>query len=476
MESTRNQATDQRDRRRRAIVLGASFAGLTAAAALAEHFHEVVVLERDRCPEGAAPRKGVPQGNHIHILLRTGIDALDDLLPGFIEETRAATETLDFGADLSWKHWGAWKARFESGVEVYPETRPALEARLRRRVSELPEVEIRWGTAAVGPALDGTGRRVIGVELRSPTGGPVLLEGDLVVDATGRGSRTPAWLEAHGFDAPAEEEVRIGLAYTTGFFRRLRPAPFPGEVLFLPPQAPGIRRGGVIMPVDDERWVVTLLGYAGDHAPTELDGFREFARGLSDPACAEAIEASEPLSEIRRYEISRQVRRRYDRLRTIPEGLLVTGDAVCGLDPHFGQGMSMAALEAVALRDLLRRRAGRRDPIRGLGRPFQRRAARIAAGPWSLTSGEAFRFPEIPGKRPPGTGLLHWYGRQLGLAGSWSPRLHRVFIRVMHLSAGPASILRPDVVLQVLAGALRRRLFGSASRSRTVMSMDSAEG
>lgn len=451
---------------RHAVVLGGSLAGLTAARALAGHFERVTVVDRDRPPVPGAPRRGVPQGRQIHLLLQAGQDALAELFPGLLEEMEAdGIEPVDFAGDVAWKHFGRWKPRFPSDIRNYPQTRPVLEDRVRRRVVRTAGVDLAWGVAVDGLRFDPAGRRVTGVRATGADGRELTLEADLVVDAGGRGSRTPAWLAARGYRRPAEEAIEIGLAYVSGLFRR-PPGFDPGwQGLYLPPRPPRVLRGSALLPVDGERWMVSLFGYAGDHPPVDLAGFLEFARGVDDPALSLALAGAELDGELSRFRIPRQVRRRYERLRRFPEGLLVTGDAACAFDPAFGQGMSAAAMQAVALDRLLRQRRRRRQSLDGLPRAFHRAAARIVDRPWAMVSTEAFRYPGVTGPRPAGLGLQLALGERLALTGAADPEVHRAYLRVMHLLDPMTALMRPRILWRVLRHALAERRGGSAARS-----------
>lgn len=444
-----------------AVVLGGSVAGLLAARVLSDHARRVTVFDRDR-PAGDAPRRGVPQGHHIHILLRAGLLALDELFPGLLDDMRRdpAVPKIDLAGDLAWRHLGHWKVRFGSEYESFPQTRPALEARLRRRVEALPNVTFHWQTEVEGLVFDAAGETVRGVEIRPASGGGSSsgaarsVAADLVVDATGRGSRLPGWLSQAGFAAPREEVQEIGLTYTTAVFRR-RAHGEDWQALYVSPRHPAGPEGaraGAMFPIGDDLWVTTLMGYGGEAAPTDLPGFLTYARSLAAPHVTEALESAEPAGEIHRIRIPRQVRRRYEGLRRLPGGLLPLGDALCAFDPVFGQGMTAAALEARELARLLARRRLRSGAAKRLPRAFLRRAARILDRPWSVVTGEAFRLPHLASRRPLPARLLHRYGERLAAVAAHDTAVAASFYRVMHLLDAPLALLHPRLVWRVLRG------------------------
>ena len=314
-------------------------------------------------------------------------------------------------------------------------------------------IRVLWQHAVQRLCFDSENRRVIGVEVRDAEGIPQSLPADLVVDASGAGSRTPAWLERAGWAAPPEETVELGLAYTSAVFRRPERERWDWQLLLVSPRPGGPLRGGMITPIDEKHWLVSLHGYGGDHAPTDLEGFLEFSRSLASSSLSHALARSELSSEIGRFAVPRQRRLRYDRVR-LPEGLLVLGDAVCRVDPAYGQGMTKAALEVSALSRLLRARADRARPLSGLGAVFQREVRRITELPWRLSCGLKATA------RSSGSPLVRRYWmavlaqlRRVAEAGD-DPIAHRAFLELNHLVSSPQVLFRP----RVLALLARRRV------------------
>jgi 2-polyprenyl-6-methoxyphenol hydroxylase-like FAD-dependent oxidoreductase len=279
---------------------------------------------------------------------------------------------------------------------------------------------------------------------------------DLVVDAGGRGSRAPAWLEALGYGRPAEERVTIGVGYTTRLYRR-RTDDLPGARYAVAlPTPPHQTRMGVLFPVEGARWMVTLGGWLGDHAPGDEAGFLAFARSLPAPDIADVIAGAEPLGEPALHKFPTSLRRRYERLRRVPEGYLVLGDALCSFNPIYGQGMTVAALEALEFNACLRAGQG---GLAGLPRRFYRRAARVIEGPWQLAAGGDFAYPEVAGRKAPGTDLLNRYAARVQRAATRDPKVCRALVAVTNLLAPPAALFGPRVLWQVAragVGAGRR--------------------
>ncbi len=427
-----------------AIVIGGSIAGLLAARVLSDTFGTVTIIERDHLPEGAETRKGTPQSRHGHGLLAGGYQIIERLLPGFGAELIAnGALPCDVIGDARWYQAGGYKAKFKSGLAGILMSRPLIEAVIRRRVLALPNVEVVENSVQALRA-NPEQRRITGLWLA--TGEE--LSADLVVDASGRGSRAPAWLAALGYAKPKEERVKIDVGYATRIFRR-RPTDLNGDLAaFIIPTAPAQTRVGFMVPMEGDRWIITLGGWLGDHAPTDGAGWIEFARSLPAPDIYEVIKDAEPLGEIVVHKVPANVRRRYEHVRQSPAGFVVMGDALCAFNPVYGQGMTVAAFEAQALEEVLTS-----DPdLQDLHRRFFSRAAKIVDVPWSMATGEDFRYPTVAGKRPAGTAVLHRYLDGVHSVARYDEVVCRTFFDVANMLKAPSALFHPKLVWRVLTG------------------------
>jgi 2-polyprenyl-6-methoxyphenol hydroxylase-like FAD-dependent oxidoreductase len=432
--------------RKHAIVLGGSMAGLLASRVLSDHFEGVSLIERDALPGLAQQRRGVPQGRHTHGLLASGRNVLEKLFPGISETLlKAGAVTGDIVRDSRWFFEGACLSRPPSGLNGLLMTRPLLEAAVRERVLANPKVVRCDELAGEELVVDRQSGRVTGVR----ASGQVLL-GDLVVDATGRGSRSPQWLEELGYKKPVEDVVQVGLGYTTRFFRR-KPTDLNGDTAVVIPPTPKGKRGGVMLAQEGDRWTVTLIAHFGNYAPEELDGFAAFARTLPAPYIHEVVSRNEPLGEAASARFPANIWRRYELLQRFPAGYLVFGDAICSFNPIYGQGMSVAALQAIELENTLV--SG--DGDLALAKTFFRRAAKVIEIPWTIAVGNDLRIPEAVGRRTAGVKLFNWYISKLHIAAHTDPVAALAFHRVGNLLAPPPSIMRPCVAVRVLWENLR---------------------
>lgn len=431
-----------------AAVIGGSMAGLLAARVAADHFDRVTVLERDRLPDGPEARKGTPQARHIHVLLTAGRRALEELFPGLMGELVAAG-AVDYDAanDMAWRNPYGWGVRFPSGIMLLGATRDLIEWGVRRRVLADGRITVRREIDVTGLLLGTTGRHVAGLTLtdRGAGGAAERLRADLVIDASGRGSKTPQWLADLGFPRPRETVVNGFLGYATRFVRP--PANWAGhwKTLYIQCAPPAQRRGGVIAPVEGGRWIVTLAGGGKDYPPTDEDGFRAFARSLPDPQLAAAYEASEPLGPIVGTRSTENRVRHYEDVSRRPEGLLVMGDAACAFNPVYGQGMSTAAVGAQVLDRCLGEARGR--GIDGLAATFQKRLAKSNTRAWLLATGEDYRYAEAEGP-PPGrmARMTHRYLDRVFALATRVPAVRKRLIEVIHLVRSPASLFTPAIL------------------------------
>ena len=429
-----------------AVVIGGSMAGLLAARALSGPYERVTVIDRDTLPDGLEGRKGVPQGRHTHGLLPHGQVCLDVLLPGLTGELVAdGAATAAALQEMRYVVGGHELARPATGRHAVLASRPFIEGHVRRRVRALPDVAVIDRCDALGLILDGGRERVTGVRIlrRADGSAEEALDADLVVAATGRAARVPAWLDGLGFAAPAEERVAIDVAYAT---RRLR---LPGgDKLILITAAPGRPRALFLFAQEHGDWILSVGGYGPDHRPPlDPDGFDAFVATVAPHDVRAALEEAEPLSDPIPYGFPASVRRRYERLRRFPAGLLVCGDAVASFNPTFGQGMTVAAAQAVALRACLE------HGERRLASRFFAAAARPVAQAWNASTGTDLAQPGVEGRPPLTARALGPYLGRLRATAAQDPAVAEAFIAVSGMREPPSHLLRPGIVARVVRGA-----------------------
>ena len=371
----------------RAVVIGGSIAGLTAARALADAFDEVVIVERDHLPAGPEHRQGVPQGRQLHVVLPLGVQLLDGLFPGFEGELReAGCPTFDEVRDTPWFGGQGWRARSGSDVRLFGFSRPLFEHLLRTRVRGLEKVEIVEATV---DGLLGADGRVGGVSLSRPI--PRELEADLVVDAGGRGSKAPRWLEQLGYERPAEQHVRAHFGYASRLVVVPDGALPDGLAGLITMPFPGHTKGGLILPADNGRHTLCCIGAVKDYPPGDEEGFYEYLRQAPSPLLGEIAARCEPVTDIATYHHPGNQRRMWEELDRRPRGFIPIGDAVASFNPIYGQGMTVAALEATLLRDRIAALGGDLDQ---LPEAFQADLQAAVEFPYSMATGADSSYPE----------------------------------------------------------------------------------
>ncbi|MEU5090351.1 FAD-dependent oxidoreductase [Streptomyces sp. NPDC021356] len=434
----------------RAVVLGGSMAGLLAARVLADSYDEVLVVERDTISGTTTPRKGVGQGRHVHGLLARGQQILDELFPGFTgEAVEAGVPTGDLG-ELRWFFNGRRLSPGTTGLICVSATRPVLESRVRERVAALPGVVLLERHDIVGLVADDMRDTVTGVRVQSQEPGAEerTIEADLVVDATGRGSRAPLWLEEFGYERPDEERIRIDLSYTTRKFRLRDDAALDGDLSINPVSSPSHRRGAFLSRIEGGLVVVSLTGVLGDSAPADLQGFLEWTRTLPVSDIHDVIHDAEPVDDGAVFRYPASQRRRYERLSRFPDRFLVLGDAACSFNPVYGQGMTVAALEALVLREHLSH--GEVDP-----KTFLADIAQVIEVPWQFSAGADLGYPEVEGERTPQWEASGAFMAALHAAAVVDGEVTATFMRVAGLVATPDALMSPDMLRRVEEGAAR---------------------
>ncbi len=436
----------------RAVVAGGSIAGLCAARVLRDAFEEVLILERDQFPERPESRGGAPQTSQPHALLEAGRATLESFFPGFSKAVQAAGGLrLDMVDAFTWYDHGGFIATPEGDFPALYASRPLFEHIIRERLEAIENVQFRCDCHLLGYEHNGDDR-VTGVRFRDESGTEQTLDATLVADATGRRSKTPAWLERHGYPTPDVDEVSVDVTYSTVRIRR--PSAMEHGIVLAP--EPDRPRGMAMLPIEDNQWEIVFQGLGGERSPADRETLLSWAAQLPVDEVEKRLREQEWLSEIHRYPFPSSLRRHYESLDRFPDGLVVTGDAIASFNPIYGQGMSVAALDALAIHHELA------DGLDQLGpRVFQRTTDMIDEV-WKLAVGRDFTFEGTTGPKPFGTDLLNSYSSRLLKRAHNDPKLAEAFIRVFRLERSASSLFSPHVVWRVL-----RPQFGSGSTEST---------
>jgi 2-polyprenyl-6-methoxyphenol hydroxylase-like FAD-dependent oxidoreductase len=447
-----------------AVVIGGSMAGLLAARVLSEHFERVTIIERDLLIDDVQPRKGVPQGRHVHTLLAGGAAILGEYFPDLFAALAKDGAAPVITSEVRRYQFGVRVAPVPSPARSLWQSRPFLERHVRTALLERPNVRILDGCSVTRLMVND--ERITGVVLRHRSGQQREdeLAADLVVDASGRGSRAPQWLASLGYGQVEETCVKIDVGYASRIYRCPDQLPSDWKVLVILGTPPDNKRVGVIFPMEGGHWMVTLGGWLRDYPPDDDAGFLEYARSLIQSDLYEAIKEAEPITGIVTYKYSANQWRRYERQPRLPEGFIVMGDAVCAFSPVFGQGMSVAAIEARTLDTCLREQQGSTRNARPAGFPqrFQKSLASEIKSAWVLSTGYDLRYPGTEGHRSLGLRLFNWYLDRVISLTAFHPSAAATFFQVWFLLKPLSSLFDPHIVWAVLSRGLLPRWHKSA--------------
>jgi 2-polyprenyl-6-methoxyphenol hydroxylase-like FAD-dependent oxidoreductase len=435
------------------VVIGAGIAGLSAARALAGHVEHVVVLERDDLADKATPRAGVPQGRHTHILLCGGMNAIAGLFPNIEEDlVQAGAVPLNCGLDFRYEHPDHEPfPKRDLGLRTYSLTRPSLELILRRRVEKEPNIVLcpRHRALEILGAPDGS--RVTAVRCDTADKRGEILAADIVVDASGRGAPTLAFLESSGRGRPRETTMGVDLSYSTAAFAIPDHALPDFAALASLPKAPEGSRCGYMLRIEGDRWHVVLVGRGADCPPGEADAYMEFARELTTPTVYNAIKDAEQLGDIARFSFPESVWRLFARMEDFPRGLLPIGDAICRFNPVYGQGMSVATKEAGLLHHALQTHAVEPDPLATLAQDFLADAEKLIETPWAASALPDLIYPQTRGERPADLEERLKFQGALNRIAVRDPAIHKLLFEVQYLVKPVSALDDPKIAEKVAA-------------------------
>ncbi|MFG2793454.1 NAD(P)/FAD-dependent oxidoreductase [Streptomyces sp. NPDC048419] len=445
----------------RAVVIGAGIAGLLAAAAIARAARdaEVLLLERDVLPDGPENRRGVPQGQHAHLLMAGGLSAMEILFTDSLRERliEAGAHRISMGNGmLTLAPDVGWLRRYRrNGPSMFTCTRALLDWVVREVLLEAPNVSIHQATVEglLGDALRVRGVRISGADTTLTSE----LEADLVVDTTGRGSRNVQWLKDIGISEVKERKVDSGLTNATRIYRTPAGAEtFPLTLVQANPYSGRPGRSAMVLPIEGNRWMVSAGGTRGGEPPSDEQGFLEYCLSLPHPIVGQLISSAEPLTDVVVSRSTSNVRRYFEKSPLWPEQFLVLGDALATFNPAYGQGISVAALGA---RDLYRalQQGGICSP--GLTERVLHSVSRHVNTAWSTAVAMDVLYPEVRGGRPTiADRAAAAYVRRLTRAATSSWNAAAALWDITSLQAPPSRAVRPAALLATLTKPLLRQI------------------
>jgi 2-polyprenyl-6-methoxyphenol hydroxylase-like FAD-dependent oxidoreductase len=436
----------------KAIVIGASIAGLCAARVLSDFYDQVTVFERDELPGTPVNRTAIPQGRHVHLLMARGAVEFEALFPGLLDDMVAAgvpklqnrPDCIYFGAA---GHLLGTGRTLRDQFTAYVPSRPHLEWQIRRRALDIANVELQQRSVRE-PRYDVAAQRVTGVLVDSGgSADPELFPADLVVDAAGRGTRLPVWLELWGYQRPREDVVDVGIGYASQQFRL--PDGLIKERVIVAGASREQPLGLGMLGYEDGLWTITTFGVAKVEPPQSFSEMVRLAEKLLPDRLHAALEHAEPVGEVAFHRFPASRWRRYDKLDRFPAGIVPLGDAVASFDPTFGQGMTMTSLQAGHLRRALE------APDQDLAHQVNRATAKTTFPVWMMTAIGDFNFHHAAGSAP------RWY-RPVGSlfdqflgAAETDPVLAEWFLRRFSLLDSLYMVPTPPIIVRAMRHNLR---------------------
>lgn len=436
---------------KKAVVLGGSISGILSARVLSDFFEEVIIIEKDQQSALKQVRRSVPQGRHLHVLLETGLQVMDELFPGFsnilIEK---GSSIIDSQNDVSWYHFNVWKKRYKSKLRLALQSRPLLEHLLREKLlDQCKNVTMITDTRVIGLIHDETIDRITEVKIaNNDNRDNQTIKCDFIVDAMGRGSTCDSWLKELGFKTPESKSIHIGMGYTSLLLKPNKPIVKDWKALFIHPYPPYNTKYGAIIPQEkdengEERYMVALSGCLDDHAPKNLNGFLNFANSLDSHEISEFIRNAVPVSDFSYYRSNKNTRKYYEKLKHLPKGIVSIGDAILVPNPIYGQGMTVASLEAKTLYETLSK------GLKDVEKRYYNKIEPLLDFAWDITSGENFRFPEVEGKRSIKIIAQNIYSKHLFILAGTEEKVWDGFVHVLLFLKHPMSIFRPYMIYKV---------------------------
>ena len=443
-----------------AIVIGGSITGLLAGRVLSDYFQQVTIIERDHYPTQPAPRDGVPQSRFLHVLLQRGQTILEELFPDLSAELMAqGAPLLKDNQDVEfYSRYGAAK-KDNSPIQILSATRGLLDWTIRQRLMQRSNITFLEHAQVVGLVASPDRRGLAGVSVRQHNDGRSgvkisarALLADLVVDASGKTSRTPQWLQQLGYDTPAETLIDAKIGYAHRVYQRPAHGSRQWQAAIVWPSLPAQTRSGILFPVEGNRWIVGLGGAAPDHPPTDEADFLEYARSLPTPLIYEGMKASKPLSPIHLYRGNENRKRAYEKLTPYPENLLVMGHASCAFNPVYAQGMTMSAIEAQILANQLKRSSAVGSA--GWSQRVQKKLASAEAMPWSMATDMDRRYLTQGRLANRLQRFSDWYQEQILQLVTKDAAAYRQMMAVTHMLKSPNSMMTPSLLGKVVYQAL----------------------
>ncbi|MBT6587696.1 MAG: FAD-dependent oxidoreductase [Rhodospirillaceae bacterium] len=440
-------------KREQIVVLGAGIGGLLAAGAAAPYFDRVIVVEKDQLPDQPlaepVPRKGVPQGPQVHAIIKRGENTITGIFPDFPDRMRAAgSATVIAGWNLQVHEGGGWHPRRDFGFSIFAQTRALMEQVIRGCLLDLANVTLKAGCRFTGLDLSDNGAvKAVRISGDDPGGGDIAA--DLVVDAMGRGSPMPKWLDDHGHGMVRRSRAGINIHYVTMLLRRPEAYRDSADAWVIRAKAPAKVRGATLIPIEGGRWLLTLASRFGDLPPLDFPDCLEFARSVEGGVLYDLIKDTEVTTAPRRFMVPEALLAHFDEMDDLPAGLLPLGDVIGNFNPMLAQGMTIASLHAESLGHCLQQLGKPGGDLQSVSHDYISAAVAISETAWQAAVNADFAYPKTEGNRPPDLAEQQKFRRAVREIIETDADLHKAAIDVQQMLQPGSALARPDVLERV---------------------------
>ncbi|KQB52012.1 hypothetical protein AQS70_16005 [Pseudomonas endophytica] len=431
--------------RQKAVVIGGSLTGCLVAQVLSSHFNEVVILEKDQFDCTPTPRKGVPQENHLHIVLKQGMDSIEAIFPGISDSLSAqGGVTVNLGHGLRWYQAGQWKAPYTSKLSSVLFSRALLDTTIRQRILNNPSIQVKRRVRVNAFIIEGS--RVEGVRFNDQ-GADQSLHCDLVVDCSGAGSKTAEWLNTAGFDRVENSTLKKQIRYSSALYRS--ESPLEKKAIVIWDTGSHKHNVGLLFPIEKDTWIVSTGGCFDSNPTADKNTFKAFIDALPQADISQFISQSTAVSDLHTFAFPGSAWLHYEKMPNFPLGLIVAGAAFCRLNPFFGQGITLCASHALVISQYLLRNTEGCIATRDV----QQQLAKANRSPWKVSEVEDLRHACVPGKRSLLNKFLMWYTQKFYCLSNHDVFARELQFKVMHQIASPYALFHPFIVFKVLAQA-----------------------
>lgn len=431
-----------------AIVLGGGISGLLISKVLSKKYEKVIIIEKDELEDRPQVRQGQSHGGQFHVLLLRGLKTMEHYFQGITEELKnSGAVDLDLGDGAYWYSYEGVKQNITTDINTLLSSRKLIDYAVRKRVEKIPNVQILDQTKYID-FIQKNGR-ISGVIVKGKNSKEYKLESDLVIDATGRGSLTPKWLENNNYLKPEEEKTIVNITYKTAIYNRPEGGLQQGKMMMYSPKPPE-KIGVVIQPIENNKNLVCVAGWHREDPPVDEE-LLEFVKQLPDKTFYNVLVDCQKESDFVAYKVPHCSRRYFEKLAEFPEGLLPIGDVICNLNPTHGQGITAACLQVEIFEKLMKKH----DPAK-MSKIYFKKIAKVIDQCWSASAYENFRYVETVGKKPKGVNLINKYMDAIHKAANKNGYVYGELVKVSVMIKPAVSLFSPFFLWKVFAANMRK--------------------